>query len=274
MPRGHPEDAPPLGRLIPRVRRFGTISPSMSGGTSETTSHHGSMRSGGASIQHTAATRFRTGSLADGFALVKAIGGVVEAGDRPPHLDLRPDGVTVRLVADDRSELTEGDLTLATEMTASGTRPGTSRPTRRTSRTCRSPSMRSSWPTCCPSGQAVLGYDFVELLGDTLVDPKHYGPDGVVPADGRAPSAAEPGQSTSTCRSEVGRKVASLRRSSGRPHRTTSGHAPMWWTLADPEGNEVDAAPWRILDEMTRAGSVGRAAPLGSGHATTGLQRT
>ena len=22
------------------------------------------------------------------------------------------------------------------------------------------------------------------------------------------------------------------------------GHAPDWWTLADPEGNEVDVAPW------------------------------
>jgi 4a-hydroxytetrahydrobiopterin dehydratase len=21
-------------------------------------------------------------------------------------------------------------------------------------------------------------------------------------------------------------------------------HAPLWWTLADPEGNEVDVAPW------------------------------
>ena len=21
-------------------------------------------------------------------------------------------------------------------------------------------------------------------------------------------------------------------------------HAPGWWTLADPEGNEVDVAPW------------------------------
>jgi 4a-hydroxytetrahydrobiopterin dehydratase len=26
-------------------------------------------------------------------------------------------------------------------------------------------------------------------------------------------------------------------------------HAPHWWTLADPEGNEVDVAPWPDLDE-------------------------
>jgi 4a-hydroxytetrahydrobiopterin dehydratase len=24
--------------------------------------------------------------------------------------------------------------------------------------------------------------------------------------------------------------------------------APAWWTLADPEGNEVDVAPWPDLD--------------------------
>jgi 4a-hydroxytetrahydrobiopterin dehydratase len=26
-------------------------------------------------------------------------------------------------------------------------------------------------------------------------------------------------------------------------------HAPYWWTLADPEGNEVDVAPWPDMDD-------------------------
>ena len=50
-------------------------------------------------IQHTATTRFATGSLTDGVALARAIGGLEGAGDRP-HLDLRPRGVTVRIVAE------------------------------------------------------------------------------------------------------------------------------------------------------------------------------
>jgi 4a-hydroxytetrahydrobiopterin dehydratase len=198
-------------------------------------------------IQHTAATRFRTGSLADGFALVQAIGGKVGAGDRPPHLDLRPNGVTVRLVADDRSELTEGDLTLATEITA------IARDLNFAANPADVQNVQIAIDTLVmadvlPFWRAVLGYDFVELTGDNLVDPKHIGPtvwfqqmdaprpqrnrihvDLYVPqevAEGRIAAAIEAG----------GRIVY-------------DGHAPMWWTLADPEGNEVDVAPWPDLDE-------------------------
>ena len=28
----------------------------------------------------------------------------------------------------------------------------------------------------------------------------------------------------------------------------TAEHAPMWWVLADPEGNEVDVATWMSRD--------------------------
>ena len=29
----------------------------------------------------------------------------------------------------------------------------------------------------------------------------------------------------------------------------SDAHAPEWWTLADPEGNEVDVAPWPDASE-------------------------
>jgi 4a-hydroxytetrahydrobiopterin dehydratase len=29
----------------------------------------------------------------------------------------------------------------------------------------------------------------------------------------------------------------------------SDARAPYWWTLADPEGNEVDVAPWPDLDD-------------------------
>jgi pterin-4a-carbinolamine dehydratase len=129
-------------------------------------------------IQHTAATRFRTDSLAQGVGQAQAISGLAGAGDRP-HLDLRPDGVTVRLVADDRSVLTEDDLTLA-------------------------------------AGISAIASDL-----DIAADPA-----GVQNVEGRIAAAIEAG----------GRIVY-------------DGHAPLWWTLADPEGNEVDVAPWPDLDE-------------------------
>ena len=106
---------------------------------------------------------------------MQAIGGKVGAGDRPPHLDLRPNGVTVRLVADDRSELTEGDLTLATEITA------IARDLNFAANPADVQNVQIAIDTLVmadvlPFWQAVLGYDFVELTGDNLVDSKHIGP--------------------------------------------------------------------------------------------------
>ena len=197
-------------------------------------------------IQHTAATRFRTGSLAQGVVLAQAISGLAGAGDRP-HLDLRPDGVTVRLVADDRSVLTENDLTLAAGISAIA-----------------SDLDIAADPACVqnvqiaidalvmadvlPFWQAILGYDFVELTGDSLVDPKHIGPTvWFQQMDAPRPQRNRIHVDLYVPHEQAEGRIAAAIEAGGRI--VYDGHAPLWWTLADPEGNEVDVAPWPDLDE-------------------------
>ena len=48
-------------------------------------------------MRNDASTHFRTRSFAEGLALVDAIGGLADAANHHPDVDLRSDGVTVRL---------------------------------------------------------------------------------------------------------------------------------------------------------------------------------
>src|SRR5438270_7140935 len=58
---------------------------------------------------------FRAGSFAAGARLVQAIGALSGVDDHPPDVDVRRDGVTVRLltIADDYCGMTSRDLDLA-----------------------------------------------------------------------------------------------------------------------------------------------------------------
>ena len=58
---------------------------------------------------------FRTGSFVVGARLVQAIGALPGVDDHPPDADVRPDGVTVRLltIADDYYGMSQRDVELA-----------------------------------------------------------------------------------------------------------------------------------------------------------------
>lgn len=61
---------------------------------------------------------FRTGSFAEGLALVDAIGKLAGATNHHPDVDLRSDGVTVRLRSDSDGRLSERDVALARQISA------------------------------------------------------------------------------------------------------------------------------------------------------------
>ena len=50
----------------------------------------------------------------------------------------------------------------------------------------------------------------------------------------------------STWQDQAETRIAAAIDAGGRIVNDT--HAPEWWTLADPEGNEVDVAPWPDRD--------------------------
>jgi 4a-hydroxytetrahydrobiopterin dehydratase len=159
-------------------------------------------------MAYAACTHFRTGSLAEGVALAQAISELAERSSRRPDVDLRSNGVTVRLKVDDAGELSEGDRALAGEISAAARELGITvdltglQQIQIAIDALVIPDVMRFWA-------AALGY---VQVGDALVDPHREGP-------------------TVWFQQMDGRIVY-------------DGHAPDWWTLADPEGNEVDIAPW------------------------------
>lgn len=61
---------------------------------------------------------FRTGSFAAGVAFVQAIGELAVAADHDPDVDLRPEGVSVRLFTHDPGGLSSADVALARQISA------------------------------------------------------------------------------------------------------------------------------------------------------------
>lgn len=183
---------------------------------------------------------FRTGDFATGVKLVAEIGRLAEAAGHHPDVNLRAGVLEVRLVTREHWSLTDLDLSLAREISAAAQTLGVSADPVRT-RTWEFAldaldvdKVRAFW---C----AVLGY---ELAGDTdMVDP-----DGLYPAV-YVQQMDEMRTGRNRIHIDVGiphdqaeARVAAALAAGGTI--VNDSYAPMWWTLADPEGNEVDLATW------------------------------
>lgn len=187
---------------------------------------------------------FPTGSFAAGAKLVQAISQLRGIDDHSPDIDLRQDGITVRLITitGDYYGMSQRDVELAREI----------------SRVAREQGLRAD-PSAVqtllivpgapvtaevmPFWQAVLGY---EPRGDSpdedLVDPRNRGAafwfegmDQPRPDGGGAIHVAVwvPYQQAEA-------RVAAALAAGGRLVRDQ--FAPAWWTLADAAGNEADIA--------------------------------
>jgi len=187
-----------------------------------------------------AAARFLTGSLASGLVLLAAIGEVAAAAGRDLDADVRPESVTVRLCTAEVEGLTSRDADLAREISAAAA--GLQVPADPTEvqhvqvaiDAMDIASVRPFW-------RAVLGY--AEAGDEDLFDAHRQGPtfwfqqmesprternrfhiDIYVPHD------------------QVQARIEAALAAGGRI--VSDAHAPGWWTLADPEGNEADLAIW------------------------------
>jgi 4a-hydroxytetrahydrobiopterin dehydratase len=183
---------------------------------------------------------FRTRDFATGVKLVGQIGRLAEAAGHQPDLNLRAGVLEVRLVTKEHWSLTDLDLSLAREISAAAQALGVSADPART-RTWEFAldaldvdKVRTFW---C----AVLGY---ELAGDTDI----ADPDGVYPAvyvqqmDAMRTGRNRIHIDVGVPHDQAEARVAAALAAGGTI--VNDSHAPMWWTLADPEGNEVDLATW------------------------------
>jgi 4a-hydroxytetrahydrobiopterin dehydratase len=185
---------------------------------------------------------FRTATFAAGARLVAAIGELDGAEGHPPDVDLRPGGVTVRLVTctDGYMGMTTSDLDLARRISALAREQGaTPDPSAVQSVLVIVESMAP--PAVMPFWRAVLGYVDRPDSPEDLVDPQGRGPALWFETLGEArPHAGGIHLAAWVPREQAEARVAAAVAAGGRMVRDQ--FAPAWWTLADAAGNEADVA--------------------------------
>jgi len=195
-------------------------------------------------IRNDASTHFRTGSFAEGLALVDAIGRLGDAADRHPDVDLRSDGVTVRLRSGSDGRLSERDVALARQISAAARELDV--PIDLTGLQSIQVAIDALViPDVLPFWRAVLGYRAVG--DDDLVDPHSQGPPfWFQQMDAPRPQRNRIHIDVYVPHDQAEARIAAALAAGG--HLVSDENAPEWWTLADAEGNEADVAPWPDRD--------------------------
>jgi 4a-hydroxytetrahydrobiopterin dehydratase len=183
---------------------------------------------------------FRTGSFESGVALAGRIGALAAAADHYPDIDLRPEGVTVRLFSGRWEQLSRRDVELARQIS------GAARELDAEADPGRVQHVQVAIDTMAPSAvapfwRAVLGYD--EVGAEDVADPLRRGPTfWFQQMDTPRPQRNRIHIDIYLPHDQVEGRIAAAVAAGGRV--ISDKNAPGWWTLADPEGNEVDLAIW------------------------------
>ncbi|WP_371031392.1 VOC family protein [Pseudoclavibacter sp. JSM 162008] len=188
-----------------------------------------------------ARANFRTGDFSKGAAFVAEIARAADDANHHPDVDLRYGSVMVRLISHDVGDLSERDITLAA----------------RISEIARGLGIEASPDTVqsiqiaidvvdldavLPFWEAVLAYK--RRGGEDLADPIAVGPNvWLQQIDAPRTERNTMHVDVYVPRDQVDARLEAALAAGGRVVNDAS--APEYWTLADPEGNEVDLAPWR-----------------------------
>ncbi|MGN6128008.1 MAG: VOC family protein [Humibacter sp.] len=190
-----------------------------------------------------AAAYFATGTFARGVELVDRIGALAETANHHPDVDLRYSGVIVRLQTHEVMAqgwvLSERDSALAAQISQVARELGVSADPSRVQMmqiaidALDIRAVRPFWA-------AVLGYDF--FGEEDVVAPSGFGPNVWF----QQMDAPRPQRNRIHVDLYVPADLASARIDAALAAGGTvvRDNGPDWWTLADPEGNEVDVAPW------------------------------
>jgi len=183
---------------------------------------------------------FRTGSFGTGAALVNRIAALAAAAGHHPDVDLRAEGVTVRLFSGTWGLLSRRDIDMARQISDAARELQIEADPTRVQHvqvlidTMDIAAVRPFW---C----AVLGYE--EVGDEDVFDPLRRGPTITFQ------QMEEPRTQRNRIHidvylphDQVELRIAAALAAGGRI--ANGANAPLWWTLADPDGNEVDLAVW------------------------------
>lgn len=186
---------------------------------------------------------FRTGTFAAGASLVDAISRLANLDDHRPAVDVRNEGVTVRLITitDDYYGMSQRDVELARQISVVARQQGLSADPSAVQTFLVIPGAPVT-AEVMPFWRAALGY---ESRGDSpdedLVDPLRIGPPFWFER------MDEPRQGGGAIHvaiwvpyEQAEARVAAAIAAGG--HLVRDDYAPAWWTLADAAGNEADIA--------------------------------
>jgi len=200
-------------------------------------------------VGQTACTHFRTGSLAAGARLAQAIGALEGIDDFHPAVDVRRDGVTVRVFTflSDPGRLSTRHTELAGRISAVARELGAPA----------DPSVVQNLVVSIdalviadvlPFWRAVLGYlPRADTPDEELYDPHLRWPVFYFnQMDAPRPLRNRIHLDVWVPHDQAEARVAAALAAGG--HLVTDRHAPAWWVLADAEGNEACVASRTDLD--------------------------
>jgi 4a-hydroxytetrahydrobiopterin dehydratase len=186
---------------------------------------------------------FRTGSFGESARLVRAIGEIAGVDDHPPTIDVRADGVTVRLLTtgEDWYGMTRRDVRLAGQISAAAREIGLQGDPSDVQSFLVVPGATDT-AAVMPFWRAVLGYvPRPDSPDEDLVDPRDRGPafwfEGMNEPRGDGGGAIHVAVWVPPEQAEA--RVKAALAAGGRIVRDV---APSWWTLADAAGNEADVS--------------------------------
>ncbi len=187
---------------------------------------------------------FRTASFAASAGLVQAIGELPGVDDLHPVVDLRHDGVTVRMMtfAKDYAGMTRRHVELARQISTAARRLGLSADPSAVQSLLVIPGATSR-AEVMPFWKAALGYEpRVDSPAEDLVDPHDRGP--AFWFEQMEKPRADGGGAIHIVvwvpYEQAEARIAGALAAGGRMVR--EDFAPSWWTLADAAGNEDDIA--------------------------------
>jgi 4a-hydroxytetrahydrobiopterin dehydratase len=185
------------------------------------------------SLYHLVSAHFRTGSMAAGVALVDEIGRLTgEAEEQYLSVDLRAAGVTV--------SLGRRDVGLARRISGAAKELGI--PADPTAVQVVNVTLDALvGADVLPFWRAVLGYG--QIGDDYLFDPLRRGPGfGLQQMDVARPQRNRIHLDVAVPHDQAEARISAALAAGG--HLVSDAHAPMWWVLADAEGNEACVATW------------------------------